>query len=48
MNNSNEDYSWKLLKIWLSIPRSARLAFLWAIILGVSYLGWVKIIKQFL
>ncbi|CAI8914338.1 hypothetical protein [Bacillus pseudomycoides] len=48
MNNSNKDYSWKLFEIWLSIPRSARLAFLWAIILGASYLGWVKIIKQFL
>ncbi|EMA6343139.1 hypothetical protein ACO11K_004532 [Bacillus cytotoxicus] len=46
MNKQKNDYLWKLFKIWLSIPRSARLAFLWAIILGFSYLGWVKIIRQ--
>ncbi len=41
-----DDVSWRILKLWISIPRSIRFAFLWSIILGCSYLGWVKIIRR--
>ena len=41
-----DEMSWWILKLWISIPRSIRVAFLWSIILGISYLGWVKIIRR--
>ncbi|PEA81270.1 hypothetical protein CON99_23485 [Bacillus pseudomycoides] len=37
---------WKIFELWISIPRSIRLAFLWSILIGFSYLGWVKIIRK--
>lgn len=41
-----DDLSWKIFRVWISIPRSIRLAFLWSILIGFSYLGWVKIIRK--
>ncbi|AIK35235.1 putative membrane protein (plasmid) [Bacillus pseudomycoides] len=47
MRKSEKDnLSWKIFKLWISIPRSIRLAFLWSILIGFSYLGWVKIIRK--
>ncbi|MEH6890064.1 hypothetical protein V7024_10165 [Bacillus sp. JJ864] len=44
--DSKDDVSWWILKLWTSIPRSIRFAFLWFVILGISFLGWVKIIRR--
>ncbi|KFN10259.1 hypothetical protein CON58_14395 [Bacillus pseudomycoides] len=44
--SEKDDLSWKIFKLWISIPRSIRLAFLWSILIGFSYLGWVKIIRK--
>ncbi|MGQ5527524.1 hypothetical protein [Bacillus sp. CGMCC 1.60114] len=47
MRKSEKDnLSWRVFKLWISIPRSIRLAFLWSILIGFSYLGWVKIISK--
>lgn len=48
MKKSNkDDLLWNMLKLWISIPRNIRIAFLWAFILGISYLGWVKLFHRF-
>ena len=44
--SEKDDLSWRVFKLWISIPRSIRLAFLWSILIGFSYLGWVKIIRK--
>ncbi len=44
--SEKDDLSWKIFELWISIPRSIRLAFLWSILIGFSYLGWVKIIRK--
>ncbi len=46
--SDKDDLLWNMLKLWISIPRSIRIAFLWAFILGISYLGWVKLIHRFI
>jgi len=47
MRKSEKDnLSWRVFQLWISIPRSIRLAFLWSILIGFSYLGWVKIIRK--
>jgi len=44
--SEKDDLSWRVFKLWISILRSIRLAFLWSILIGFSYLGWVKIIRK--
>lgn len=46
--SDKDDLLWDMLKLWISIPRSIRIAFLGAFILGISYLGWVKLIHRFI
>ncbi len=37
--SEKDDLSWRIFKLWISILRSIRLAFLWSILIGFSYLG---------
>jgi len=35
--DEKDDLSWKIFRLWIAIPRSIRLAFLWSILIGFSY-----------
>ncbi|TCN13597.1 hypothetical protein EV581_10266 [Bacillus sp. BK006] len=48
MRKANKsEFLWNTLDGWLFIPRNIPLLFLFVFLLGVSYLGWVKMFHKF-
>lgn len=48
MRKANKsEFLWNTLDGWLFIPRNIPLLFLFVFLLGVSYLGWVKLFHKF-